>query len=851
MGKKKPSTKAESPSTGKTERINKLKRAFAYNLFYQQGKTTRTACMNDYYLAVSRTVRDRMQHLFINSVEALLDKESKVVCYLSAEFLMGPHLANNLICLGLYDDVAQAADETGLDLQAIIDHEEEPGLGNGGLGRLAACYLDSLATLQVPAIGYGIRYEFGMFDQEIENGWQKEVSDRWLKPGNPWEIRKPDMACDIGFGGYTKNYTDTEGNLRVSWIPARIITGIPYDTPVPGYRVNNINLLRLWSAQAPRSFDFDDFNEGDYFGAVEEKIAAENITKVLYPNDEQFQGKKLRLEQQYFFVSCALQDMIRSHLFINDSLDDFHEDFQAQLNDTHPAVAVPELMRLLVDVHLMDWDKAWNITRKTLCYTNHTLLPEAMEKWSLHLFGSLLPRHLEIIFEINHRFLEKVRQKFPNDDARVQRMSIIDESGPRYVRMANLACVGSHVINGVAAMHTKLLKKHTLADFNDMYPGKIHNVTNGVTPRRWIVLSNPGLTRLLTDAIGDSWITHLSELKKIAKLADDPAFQQAWQKVKKENKNDLDRHRQQGTGPITDPDAMFDVQVKRIHEYKRQHLNLLHIITLYNRIRANPGMDITPRVFVFGGKAAPGYFIAKLMIKLVNSVAEVINNDPDVRGRLTVFFLPDYNVKTGHDVYAMADLSEQISLAGKEASGTGNMKFSMNGALTIGTLDGANVEIREEVGADNFFLFGLTVDEVARMKAGQYQPMDYYRNNEELRGVIDLILSGHFSRGDRELFRPLVESLLHHDEYLLFADYQDYINCQEQVGEAFRDKKRWTRMSILNVAHMGKFSSDRSIGEYCRHIWQVKPSPVKLKWQRIPEGGIIFPMRGRNFSRTG
>ena len=842
MSEGKPTAKtALQSSTDKNKRINKLKRAFAYNLFYEQGKTTRTACLNDYYLAVAHTVRDRMQHLFINSVEALLEKESKVVCYLSAEFLMGPHLSNNLICLGLFDDVVQAAGETGLDLQAIIDHEEEPGLGNGGLGRLAACYLDSLATLQIPAIGYGIRYEFGMFDQEIEDGWQKELCDRWLKPGNPWEIKKSDMSCEVGFGGHTETYTDEKGNRRVSWVPSRVITGIPYDTPVPGYKVNNVNLLRLWSAQAPKSFDFEDFNVGDYFGAVEEKVAAENITKVLYPNDEQFQGKKLRLEQQYFFVSCAMQDMIRIHLFINDSLDDFHEDFQAQLNDTHPAVAVPELMRLLVDVHHLDWDKAWDITRRTLCYTNHTLLPEAMEKWSLDLFAGLLPRHLEIIFEINRRFLDDVRLKYPGDDARVRRMSIIDESGSRYVRMANLACVGSHVINGVASMHTELLKKHTLADFNDMYPGKIHNVTNGVTPRRWIMLSNPGLTQLLIDAIGEGWITNLSELTKLEKLADDAAFQETWRKVKGDNKSNLGLFRGKEKNTIVDPNAMFDVQVKRIHEYKRQHLNLLHIITLYNRIKVDPVMDITPRVFIFGGKAAPSYYMAKLMIKLINSVAEVINNDPDVKGRLKVFFLPNYNVQTGHAVYAMADLSEQISLAGKEASGTGNMKFSMNGALTIGTLDGANVEIREEVGADNFFLFGLTVEEVAALKAGGYRPMDYYRNNDELHGAVDLIRSGHFSQGDCELFQPLIDSLLHHDEYLLFADYQSYIDCQERVGKIFQDEKRWTRMSILNVANMGKFSSDRSINDYCRKIWQVRPLPVELKWQRIPEGGIVFP----------
>ncbi len=754
---------------------------------------------------------------------------------------MGPHLANNLINLGLYDSVAQAAKETGLDLEAIMNHEEEPGLGNGGLGRLAACFLDSLASLQVPAIGYGIRYEFGMFDQEIEDGWQKELSDGWLHPGNPWEIKKSDLSCDVGFGGHTEIYQDDNGNRRVRWIPGHIVTGIPYDTPVPGYKVNNINLLRLWSAVAPTSFDFEDFNVGDYYGAVEQKINAENITKVLYPNDEQFRGKQLRLEQQYFFVSCSLRDMLRIHLFTHDTLDTLYESFAIQLNDTHPAVAVPELMHLLVDVHQLPWDKAWDITCKTLSYTNHTLLPEAMEKWQLGLFGSMLPRHLEIIYEINRRFLDEVRLKYPGDDARLARMSIIDESGPKYIRMANLACVGGHAINGVAAMHSELLIQHTLADFNDMYPGKIHNVTNGVTPRRWIALSNPRLTRLLVDAIGERWITHLDDLKKLEKMADDSAFQEAWRKVKKANKQDVAEKALRRNGLHVNPEAMFDAQVKRIHEYKRQHLNVLHIITLYNRIKANPAREITPRVFVFGGKAAPGYFMAKRIIKLINSVAEVVNNDPDVRDRLKVFFIPNYNVKIGHVVYPMADLSEQISLAGMEASGTGNMKFSMNGALTIGTLDGANVEIREEVGEENFFLFGLNVQEVYERKLSGYRALDYYQNNEELRGVIDLLESGHFSHGDQELFRPITESLVYDDQYLCLADYQDYVECQERVSETFRDENLWTRMSILNVARIGKFSSDRSISDYCRKIWKAHPFPVELKWQQVPEGGIVFP----------
>jgi starch phosphorylase len=834
---------AKQPDSIKRENINKLKRAFAYNIFYKQGSTTKTASLNDCYLAVSQTLRDRMQHLFINSVEALLDKNSKIVCYLSAEFLMGPHLHNNLVNLGLYDDFAQAAEECGLDLKELIDHEEEPGLGNGGLGRLAACYLDSLSSLQIPAIGYGIRYEYGMFDQEIVDGWQKELSDRWLHSGNPWEIKKPDMACDVGFGGRTEIYRGERGKQRSRWVPARVVTGIPYDTPVPGFKVNNVNLLRLWSSEAHTSFDFDDFNTGDYFGAVEDKIKAETITKVLYPNDEQFQGKQLRLEQQYFFVSCSLQDMIRIHLFSYDNLDNFFDYFQGQLNDTHPSVAVPELMRLLMDVHLYSWDRAWDITRKTLCYTNHTLLPEAMEKWQIDMFGNLLPRHLEIIFEINRRFLDEVRLKYPGDDVRLSRMSIIDESGRRYVRMANLACVGSKVINGVAAMHTDLLRKHTLTDFNDMYPGKIRNVTNGVTPRRWIAVSNPRLTGLITEAIGEKWLTNLDELKELEKMADDASFQEGWLKVKEDNKQDAADKIMRQLDIVIDPKAMFDVQVKRIHEYKRQHLNVFHIITLYNRIKANPDIEITPRLFVFGGKAAPSYFMAKRMIKLITSVAGVVNNDPDVRDRLKVFFIPNYNVKIGHAVYPMTDLSEQISQAGMEASGTGNMKFSMNGALTIGTLDGANVEIREEVGAENFFLFGLNVDEVMALQGSGYRPGDYAQNDDELKGVIDLIASGYFSHGDRELFRPIIDSLLYDDQYTLFADYRSYIDCQDRVGKAFQDKENWTRMSILNAARMGKFSSDRSIIDYSRKIWDVKPFPVELKWHRLPEDGVLFAPR--------
>ncbi len=834
-------------STGKNSKgkkfdqkaVNELKRAFAYNLFYNQGKPTETATLNDFYSAVAHTVRDRMQYLFVNSAENVLAEPARIVCYLSAEFLVGPHLANNLINLGIYDQVAEALKQTGLDIQEIIDHEPEPGLGNGGLGRLAACYLDSLSTLQIPAIGYGIRYEHGMFHQVIEDGWQKELSDNWLHYGNPWEIKKPDVCYDIGFGGHTESYTDENGKHRMRWVPASMVNAVAYDTPIPGYKVPNVNILRLWSAKAVESFDFEEFNVGDYFGAIEEKVKAENITKVLYPNDEQCQGKELRLKQQFFFVSASLQNMIQIHRKRHGDLSRFHEGFAAQLNDTHPAVAVPELMRLLMDEHAMGWDEAWDITTKTLSYTNHTLLPEAMEKWSLGLFASLLPRHLEIIFEINRRFLDEVKERYPGDDGRLARMSLIDESGGKFVRMANLACVGSHAINGVARIHTDLLKKHTLRDFDEFWPGKISNKTNGVTPRRWMAVANSRLSNLITEAIGEEWITDLRKLKKLEQFVDDSSFRDAWRKVQEDNKKDVAVMAAR-RGVNIDPASMFDVQVKRIHEYKRQHLNVLHIITLYNRIKADPSIDIPPRSFVFGGKAAPGYFMAKLMIKLINSVAKVVNNDPDVADRIKVFFIQNYNVKTGHRVYPMADLSEQISLAGKEASGTGNMKFSMNGALTIGTLDGANVEIREEVGPENFFLFGLTVDEVMSLKASDYNPIDYYNKDDELRQAMDLISFGHFSNGDRELFRPLVDSLLFHDEYMLFADYRSYVDCQDQVSKAFQDQEQWTRKSILNVARIGKFSSDRSISDYCRDIWQVKPFPVKLKWKKIPEDGIVF-----------
>ena len=810
--------------------VETLKRALADNLFYAQGKFPAIATKNDFYVALAYTVRDRQLHRWINTIETYIkQKEPKVVCYLSAEFLLGPRLGNSLVNLGIYNQVRQAVEALGLDLNELLEQEAEPGLGNGGLGRLAACYMDSLSTLEIPAIGYGIRYEFGIFSQEIQDGWQIEIADKWLRLGDPWEIPRPEAAVDVNFGGHTEAYTDDQGRYRVRWIPAQVVKGVPHDMAILGYKVNTANTLRLWKAEARESFDFQEFNVGDYYGAVHDKVVTENITKVLYPNDEPVQGKQLRLEQQYFFVCCSLQDMIRIHLRAGGSLNHFHEAFAVQLNDTHPSIGVAELMRLLVDEHQIAWDAAWEITRNTFAYTNHTLLPEALEKWPINLFGSLLPRHLEIIYEINRRFLDEIRLKYPNDLSRIARMSLIDESGERYVRMAYLATVGSHAVNGVAELHSRLLKETTLHDFYELWPEKLLNVTNGVAPRRFVVASNPRLSSLVTGKIGDNWIKQLDDLRKLEAFAEDPGFRSEYQKIKLANKQDLAGYILRETGAIVNPESIFDVQVKRLHEYKRQHLNVLHIITLYNRIKHDRDIDIVPRTFVFGGKAAPGYFMAKLIIKLINSLGEVLNRDPDVRDRLKVVFLPNYNVKQAQWIYPAADLSEQISTAGYEASGTSNMKFAMNGALTIGTLDGANIEIRDEVGQENFFLFGLTAEEVREKRSSGYHPRDYYDSDPQLQGAIDLINCGHFSRGDANLFKPMVDSLMKYDPYMLFADYQSYVKCQDQVSNAYKERDNWTRMSILNTARMGKFSSDRAIREYCSKIWNAKPVKVELE----------------------
>jgi glycogen phosphorylase len=796
------------------------------NLHCLQAKAPQHATRNDWYMALAYTARDRMLDRYIKTVEAIAapNTATKVVAYLSAEFLTGPHLGNSLIALGIWEAARQALSRVGQELSDVLDQEEEPGLGNGGLGRLAACYMDSLATLNVPAIGYGIRYEFGIFDQAICDGWQVELTDKWLRFGNPWEIVRSEIACDVKFGGHTEASVDAEGRYRVRWVPERVVKGIAYDTPIPGYQVPTTNLLRLWKAEAAESFDFEAFNIGDYYGAVDQKVASETISKVLYPNDEPEAGKQLRLAQQFFFVSCSLQDMIRLHLIRQKPLHDFGSCWAAQLNDTHPSIAVAELMRLLVDEHLMDWDQAWAITQRTCGYTNHTLLAEALEKWPLSLFGTLLPRHLEIVHEINRRFLDDVRQRVPADDQLLRRLSLIDEDGRKYVRMANLASVGSHAINGVAALHTDLLKKTVLRDFYTVAPGKFLNVTNGVTPRRWMVLSNPKLSALITSHIGERWISDLEGgLQEIEPLAGDLGFQRDWREVKAANKGVLASFIKERTGVAVDPASLFDIQVKRLHEYKRQHLMVLYLVTLYNRLKRASTAGATPRTVIFGGKAAPAYRMAKLIIKLIHAVGDVINQDPRVSDVLKVVFLPDFNVKNSHRVYPAADLSEQISTAGKEASGTGNMKFAMNGALTIGTLDGANIEIRDAVGPENFFLFGLTADEVDELKARGYTPRGLYESNAELREAIDQIGGGFFSNGDRELFRPLIESLLTRDDYLLLADYQAYVDCQQRVSDAYRDQDAWTRMSILNSARVGRFSSDRSIRDYCRDIWNVSP----------------------------
>jgi starch phosphorylase len=770
------------------------------HLFYTLGKLAPSASHHDLYMALSYAVRDRLMTRYLAGIEAINATPTRVVAYLSAEFLIGPQLGNNLLMLGIQEEAAEALRGFGItDINEILSVEEEPGLGNGGLGRLAACFLESLASLQIPATGYGIRYEFGIFDQLIREGWQVEITDKWLKSGWPWEIPHPDQACFVGFGGHTESYRDERGAYRVRWIPAEHAIGVPHDVPVLGYRVNTCDRLRLWRADASESFDFQAFNIGDYYGAVEEKVGSETLSKVLYPNDGTDEGRKLRLKQQHFFVSCSLQDMMRNL----------------------EARGIP-------DDKMLSWEQAWDIVTRSLSYTNHTLLPEALEKWDLNLFASLLPRHLELIYEINRRFLQQVRLRYPGNDKILRKVSIIDEDGSRSVRMANLATVASHHVNGVAALHSDLVKRDLFPEFAALWPEKFTNVTNGVTPRRWLALANPRLTALLNESIGDGWIHDLRQLERLQPLAEDNAFLERWQATKLAVKKDLSLYIHTHTGVLVDPASLFDVQVKRIHEYKRQHLNALQVIAQYLRIKNGQADGSAPRTVIFGGKAAPGYAMAKLIIRFINGIADTVNSDPDMEGRLRVVFLADYNVKLGERVYPAADLSEQISTAGKEASGTGNMKFAMNGALTIGTLDGANVEIREQVGAENFFLFGHTADQLVGLNQQGYRPWEVIPAEPELGEVLRLIEQGHFSQGDGELFRPLLENLTGNDPFFVLADFADYLRVQSAVSSAWANRTHWNRMSVLNTARTGFFSSDRSIQEYATRIWQAEKYPVTI-----------------------
>lgn len=819
--------------------VEDFKREFLDHLQAVRGVDLASASLVDCYHALASTVRRYLLPRALDTRRAQVTAGGKWVYYLSAEYLLGRQLDNNLLNAGLTEIARAALAELDLSLETLREIEIEPGLGNGGLGRLAACFLDSAATVRLPAVGYGIRYEYGIFRQTFVDGWQVERPDEWMLLGNPWELPHHELGVTVGFGGQVNAYVDTHGRYRVRWRPERTVLGVPYYYLVPGYRSGVINSLRLWSAQATEAFNLQIFNRGDFTTAVHDKIASETISKVLYPVDETPQGRQLRLEQQYFFVACSLRDILR-RLPDEVELDRLPERVVIQLNDTHPTVAVTELMRLLVDEYLVPWERAWEITSHVFAYTCHTLMPEALETWPVALFARLLPRHLEIVYEINQRFLDEIRRRYPGDEDRVRRMSLIGEEGERHIRMAYLAAVGSHKINGVAELQSNLLRDRVLKDFSELWPEKFANVTNGVTPRRFIRLSNPGLSELLTTRLGDGWLADLDRLEVLEQFADDPAFRVRWRQIKQQNKQVLATLIEDRTGVTVSPDAMFDVMVKRLHEYKRQLLKLLHVITLYNRIKA--GADTLPRVVVFAAKAAPGYRIAKLIIKLINSIAATINGDPAIGDRLKVIFLPNFNVTLAERIYPAADLSEQISLAGKEASGTGNMKFALNGALTIGTLDGANIEIRDHVGPENFFLFGLTEEQVMATRVGGYNPREFYDHDLELRQAIDQIAAGVFAPDERDVFRPIVEGLLGRDEYMLLADYRSYIERQDEVDQAYRDQDRWTRMSILNTARCGYFSSDRSIRDYARTIWQVQPVDVTT-W-RAEDGKATVPADG-------
>jgi starch phosphorylase len=804
-----------------------LSNQFSEHLEFILVKDKFTVTGDDAYYALSLAIRDRLVRRWLRTQQKYKEEDVKRVYYLSLEFLMGRLLGNALINLNYYDECYNILRENGYSLEDIRDIEKEMGLGNGGLGRLAACFLDSMATLELPAFGYGIRYEYGIFEQEIDNGWQIEKADNWLSFGNPWEIMRRELEYRVKFYGKSVA-VNTNGKMKFDWIDTEDLLAVAYDVPIPGYGTETVNNLRLWRAKATSEFSFKDFNMGNYLQAVERKDNSENISKVLYPNDTIDKGKYLRLRQQYFFVSATLQDIIRKYKINHKKFNKFAEKTAIQLNDTHPIIAIPELMRILMDTEAMSWEESWEITKNTFSYTNHTVVPEALEEWTVNIMSDLLPRHMEIIYEINYRFLEEVRKKYTQDESIISELSIIREGHEKKVKMSNLGIIGSHAINGVAELHTKILKERIFRHFYKMYPERFYNVTNGITQRRWLRAANPMLSGLITDKIGNGWIKDLAMLKKIEDFMDDRDFLENWQSAKWFNKDLLRSYIMNEHNIKVNLESIFDVQVKRFHEYKRQLLNVLHVITLYNWIKDNPKKDIVPRTVLFAGKAAPAYYMAKLVIKLINSVAGVINYDKDVGDKLKILFLKNYSVSLAEKIIPASDLSEQISTAGFEASGTGNMKLALNGALTIGTMDGANVELREEVGYENIFIFGLQADEVVKLKKSGYNPREIYEKNEELKRVIDMIASNYFNRNEPGIFKPVVEGLLNYDYYCLFADYTSYIETQEKVSRLYSNQTEWAKKSILNSARMGKFSSDRSIKEYAEKIWKVKPMKVDV-----------------------
>jgi len=800
-----------------------LRKSLSNRLIYSLGKDPITATHRDWFHTTAYAVRERLIELWMETMRSYYRSDAKRIYYLSMEFLTGRLLSNSLLNMGFYDECREALADLELDIDRIRELETDAALGNGGLGRLAACFLDSMATLSLPGYGYGIRYEYGMFTQRIDNGNQVEHPDNWLRYGNPWDFPRPEVLFPVKFGGRVVNFTDEQGHSHFHWVDTEDVMAMACDTPVPGYNTVTVNNMRLWTAKASRDFNLKYFNEGNYIKAVEDKNESENLSKVLYPDDTTIMGRELRLKQQYFFVCASLHDILRRFTKYHPDLDELPDKVAIQLNDTHPAIAIPELMHVLLDTHHLDWDRAWDITRRTFSYTNHTLMPEALETWPVSLFEEILPRHLQIIYEINYRFLEEVRHRFPGDTDLLRRMSIIDEGGGRRLRMAHLAIAGSHRVNGVSQIHTDLMKKTIFADFERFFPGKIINITNGVTPRRWLHQANPGLSGLITSRIGESWVSDLDDLRKLIPFAQDAALRAQFRTVKTENKARLADIIKMRLRLTVDPSSMFDVQIKRIHEYKRQLMNVLHIVTRYNRIREGRAKDMVPRTVIFGGKAAPGYTMAKLIIKLIHSVADVVNNDPAAGDRLKVVFIADYNVSNAEKIIPACDLSEQISTAGTEASGTSNMKFGLNGALTIGTLDGANIEIREEVGDDNIFIFGMTAEEVSALRARGYNPWDIYQSDMELKQTLDMIVGGYFSPDAPDIFRPIFDALTRDDRFMVLADYRSYISCQERVDELYRNPEEWSRRALLNVAGMGKFSSDRTIREYAEKIWNVKP----------------------------